>query len=247
MRLVELISSTIDERFGTTVMKQQSACEIIVPSDVFRLYATDGYCIPREVVADFITTVLASPGGNTRQIKAACSMIAKADIKSDDSIRHIIVLSDKLDMLTAGITERIVLHRSLTNHERFHSITMMRPEAWAERLSDLMFSIDSMSGHWATASEALMDISAYKNMLSVYTREWIIGTELIARTAAVNHAPEKHRETVATYQLRHAKNELMQLSSEIRNRWRTSEGVVGWCDAIYYGKRVSDAVQLHTL
>lgn len=219
-----------ERRTGTSVTLPDHTIELYLPAAVFDRLGADGYCVDRRLMDDFIGMVVRrgrlSPRLSTA-LEEACDRV----IRADESITHVIFCTARPTMpWDLSWSERACVHRSLVNHERLHATTMRRSDLWHAVADGVLES--RFGDVWARPREAMLRLPTYASMVSAGADEAQLATsEMLARVAAVLHAPRHMRQTAARYQLENEPDGLLELADAVYDRWSSTEALIGWLDA----------------
>lgn len=227
--LVTWLVDRIERLIGTSVPLPAHAIEVFIAPTLFRHLGADGYCIDRLLFEEFVTDVL-HRGASLSKPMAALDEAYRSAAGASTHVSHVIVCTTRPSVGGIGWIDRACVHRSLVNHERFHATTMRRSKAW-HTVADGLFEAE-FGDVWSGPRAAMLALPTYASMVSDGTDEsWLASTEMLARVAAVLHAPIDRRPVVARYQLETDPVGLMLLSRAVLDRWSSAEGAVGWLDA----------------
>ena len=115
------------------------------------------------------------------------------------------------------------------NHERFHAETMTRSHVWHVTADGMLEN--RLGELWSAPRNVMLKLPTYASIVTrIGDESWVSTTEMLARIAAVLHAPEHMRKAIVTYQLGGAVDELLLLASAVEERWGTAEALLGWLD-----------------
>lgn len=229
------LSLWLDDLFGTSVMLPTAAIQVCLPQKAFHGSGIDGYCIPRNLIGTILVKLYPNMCDDLILLASLKKLINKVD-EAQENIHFVIIYSAKPNTkLKTTFLKKYAIHKSLINHERFHVITMMKPIEWHRAADSVLKNI--FMENWETQRDALLINPAYSSMIKDGCEEsWVITMEILARIAAILHAPKNARNEIAQYQLSNASQELICVANEVEKRWQSAEGLVGWLDALYWSK-----------
>lgn len=198
--------------FGTVVPKPLYAAELRVEKSLLRAWGVNGMCIRAEIVSTLLIDAQNKKTSLNQREQKDLQKICKASNKN-----KCIVLIPRWPWRIATFLINFVLFFSLRNHERTHAHTMFKTASFHNKIFD--FFINECTEFYEIGEEICLE-SYWENLLKLHSNErdlveWAVTTEVLARIAAILHAPTWARELVARAQITKEYKRLLTLSLRI--------------------------------
>lgn len=216
------------------------AAEIDLNPHFFKMIGVDGYCIEKEWLSISTDEMSCSIYKSSRPLKE--KQIAFRELHrlyqfyqaQPDTIKRICIFPTKPTAPTGNKQKDAYKKAATINHERLHAQITEYTLDWFELVHVILG--EKYPEDWYDLTECIMNVPIHKNMLKRYGEEWliwIIVNEILARVAAVLHAPIAFREIVATQQLYENPQLMLKVASNIEQEYGSTEGFIKMANEMF--------------
>lgn len=233
MLFIEKLSMTIDRWIGTLVQVHDDSIEIELSDMIMSIKNAHGLCMSKQDAKSLLFESIVKNQQFFRYhfIRKSIKALLKATQKPSNIWFVIALKKTNIFDMFYGIRKELVQRRALRNHERMHALTMHYDEAWHTIAQNTLQDVWKV--HWTKTTNEIRTIPVYQKLIQIRGGEknndsYVVVSEMIARLAAVAHAPDDLRLFVAKNELPQTYKSLLWLCRDVISRWGGVEQLIGW-------------------